>query len=316
MCIAINVKPLYQLIGLHNAACLCASSHCLMLGYTTYMMLCVPLLHAAQCNRDASPVVPSQRAKSISDEDSYKRGTITQQQQVQQQLERLTAAVLQRVAQRLQQHSEAATTLRLGVRQRAADRKTRQCRLPLQLLLLATGTAEQQRAAVAGVQTLLWGLFDKLSMRAPYDISLISVGFADFQHAVVRQQSSSASASSSDGTAGGGFATSTQSAMSKFLCKSPAPDSTTAGSNGSSGTSIAATATDIGATASAAKTQRNTTAAATATTAEAAAASQERWDERMTIVTIAATCVRHCRDCGARVAVDDLQAHAQWHNGA
>jgi impB/mucB/samB family C-terminal domain len=104
-------------------------------------------------------VVPSQRAKSISDEHPYKRGTITQQQQVQQQLERLTAAVLQRVAQRLQQHSEAAITLRLGVRQRAAEsRKTRQCRLPLQLLLLATSTAEQQRTAVAGVQTLLWGL--------------------------------------------------------------------------------------------------------------------------------------------------------------
>jgi impB/mucB/samB family C-terminal domain len=266
-------------------------------------------------------VVPSQRAKSISDEDSYKRGTITQQQQVQQQLQRLTAAVLQRVAQRLQQHSEAATTLRLGVRQRAADRKTRQCRLPLQLLLLATGTAEQQRAAVAGVQTLLWGLFDKLSLRAPYDISLISVGFADFQHAAVRQQSSSASTSSTtsssgDGAAaGGGFATSTQSAMSKFLCKSPAADSSTVANSTGNSSGSGTTSAGVGAAASAVKTQSSTTSVAAATTAGAAAASQERWDERMTIVTIAANSVRNCRDCGARVAVDDLQAHAQWHDG-
>jgi impB/mucB/samB family C-terminal domain len=279
---------------------------------------CFSMLRTTHCNRDASPVVPSQRAKSISDEDSYKRGTITQQQQVQQQLERLTPAVLQRAAQRLQQHSEAATTLRLGVRHRAAEsRKTRQCRLPLQLLLLTTGTAEQQRAAMAGVQTLLWGLFDKLSLRAPYDISLISVGFADFQHAAVRQQSSNASANSSsgDGAAAGGFSTSTQSAMSKFLCKSPAPDNTVTNNTGNSCGS-GTTSTAVGAAAGAAKTQSSTTATTAAATAEAAAASQERWDERMAIVTIAANCVRNCRDCGARVAVDDLQAHAQWHAGA
>ena len=258
--------------------------------------------------------MPSQRAKSISDEDSYKRGTITQLQQVQQQLERLTSAVLLRAAQRLQQHSEAATTLRLGVRHRAADsRKTRQCRLPLQLLLQATGSAEQQQAAVAGVQTLLWALFDKLSLRVPYDISLISVGFADFQHAAVRQQSSSSTnGSSSSSSSGTNSSTSTQSAMSKFLCKSPAADSTTGNSTGSS--CAAATANTNGATARAAETRSTADTSATAgTTDTVAAASQERWDERMTIVTIAANCVRHCRDCGARVAVDDLQAHAQWH---
>lgn len=221
--------------------------------------------------------------------------------------------MLLRAAQRLQQHSEAATTLRLGVRHRAADsRKTRQCRLPLQLLLQATGSAEQQQAAVAGVQTLLWALFDKLSMRVPYDISLISVGFADFQHAAVRQQSSSSIGGSSSGS--GSYNISTQSAMSKFLCKSPAADSTTGNSTGSS--CAAATANTNGATARAAETRSTADTSATAgTTDTVAAASQERWDERMTIVTIAANCVRHCRDCGARVAVEDLQAHAQWHVG-
>jgi hypothetical protein len=160
------------------------------------------------------------------------------------------------------------------------------------------------------------GVFDKLSLRAPYDISLISVDFADFQHAAVRQQSSSASASISDGTAGGGFNTSTQSAMSKFLCKSPPADSTAA-NTGSSRGSATASATAVGNLASAAKAQDGTTATAASTaTAEAAAASQERWDERMTIVTIAANCVRRCRDCGARVAVDDLQDHSLWHDGA
>ena len=220
--------------------------------------------------------------------------------------------MLLRAAQRLQQHSEAATTLRLGVRHRAADsRKTRQCRLPLQLLLQATGSAEQQQAAVAGVQTLLWALFDKLSMRVPYDISLISVGFADFQHAAVRQQSSSSIGGSSSGS--GSYNISTQSAMSKFLCKSPAADSTTGNSTGSS--YAVAAATVAGGTASAAKMHSTADTSTAAATATAAAASQERWDERMTIVTIAAICVRHCRDCGARVAVEDLQAHAQWHVG-
>eukprot|EP00611_Tribonema_gayanum_P007376 TRINITY_DN1674_c0_g1_i11.p1 TRINITY_DN1674_c0_g1~~TRINITY_DN1674_c0_g1_i11.p1 ORF type:complete len:470 (+),score=140.09 TRINITY_DN1674_c0_g1_i11:38-1447(+) len=73
---------------------------------------------------DPSPVSASGRPKSISQEDSYRKGLVTSMDHVKRELQKLTPDVLQRVQTRLREHGEAPSALRVGVRTRSAPGMT------------------------------------------------------------------------------------------------------------------------------------------------------------------------------------------------
>ncbi|CAN0426393.1 unnamed protein product, partial [Hapterophycus canaliculatus] len=79
---------------------------------------------------DASPVVPSVRPKTMSDEDSFKRGTVRSRHEVEHHLRRLATPLLLRAGERARAHREAPGILRFGFRRASkgyGSRVSRQC---------------------------------------------------------------------------------------------------------------------------------------------------------------------------------------------
>eukprot|EP00903_Cladosiphon_okamuranus_P018116 g16671.t1 len=103
---------------------------------------------------DDSPVVPSVRPKTMSDEDSFKRGSVRSRQQVEHHARRLATPLLLRVGERVRLHKEAPDTLRFGFRRASKGygvRVTRQCAISSGVA--AAWAAVAEHAAVAESET-------------------------------------------------------------------------------------------------------------------------------------------------------------------
>ncbi|CAM9856738.1 unnamed protein product, partial [Scytosiphon promiscuus] len=104
---------------------------------------------------DASPVVPSVRPKTMSDEDSFKRGTVCSRQQVEHHLRRLATPLLLRAGERARAHKEAPGILRFCFRRASkgyGSRVSRQCPVSSGVAT-AWAAAAEGRTGGTGIET-------------------------------------------------------------------------------------------------------------------------------------------------------------------
>ncbi|CAM9772561.1 unnamed protein product [Ectocarpus sp. 12 AP-2014] len=164
---------------------------------------------------DSTPVLPSVRPKTMSDEDSFKRGTVRSRRQVEQHVRRLTIPLLKRAGERTRLYKEAPETLRFGFRRASKGygaRVSRQCPVSsgvaaaFAVLPPAAGRAGVTGASAAGTRAgqkqqhetaaaeaalseavrLVMALFDKMvhpeeEEKGTLDLTLLSVGLAGFR---------------------------------------------------------------------------------------------------------------------------------------
>ncbi|CAB1104012.1 unnamed protein product [Ectocarpus sp. CCAP 1310/34] len=110
---------------------------------------------------DSTPVLPSVRPKTMSDEDSFKRGTVRSRSQVEHHVRRLAIPLLKRAGERARLHKEAPETLRFGFRRASKGygvRVSRQCpvssgvAVAFAVLPPAAGGARVTGASAAGTR--------------------------------------------------------------------------------------------------------------------------------------------------------------------
>ncbi|CBJ25858.1 conserved unknown protein [Ectocarpus siliculosus] len=201
---------------------------------------------------DSTPVLPSVRPKTMSDEDSFKRGTVRSRRQVEHHVRRLAIPLLKRAGERARLHKEAPETLRFGFRRASKGygvRVSRQCPVssgvaaafavlpPAAAAAVVTGasaagTRQKQQpetaateAALSEAVRLVMALFDKMvhpeeEEKGTLDLTLLSVGLAGFR-----------------GLGGGA-----QSGMARYL-EAPQPSRPTGGSSGPARSSTSQTKT-------------------------------------------------------------------------
>ncbi|CAN0054730.1 unnamed protein product, partial [Ectocarpus sp. 8 AP-2014] len=168
---------------------------------------------------DSTPVLPSVRPKTMSDEDSFKRGTVRSRRQVEYHVRRLAIPLLKRAGERARLNKEAPETLRFGFRRASKGygvRVSRQC--PVSSGVAAAFAVLPPAAAAAGVTgasaagtragdgppqkqqpetaateaalseavRLVMALFDKMvhpeeEEKGTLDLTLLSVGLAGFR---------------------------------------------------------------------------------------------------------------------------------------
>ncbi|CAM9091782.1 unnamed protein product [Ectocarpus sp. 6 AP-2014] len=164
---------------------------------------------------DSTPVLPSVRPKTMSDEDSFKRGTVRSRRQVEHHVRRLAIPLLKRAGERARLHKEAPETLRFGFRRASKGygvRVSRQCLVSSGVAAAfavlppaaaaagvtgasAAGTRAGQKqqpetaateAALSEAVRLVMALFDKMvhpeeEEKGTLDLTLLSVGLAGFR---------------------------------------------------------------------------------------------------------------------------------------
>ncbi|CAM9529991.1 unnamed protein product, partial [Ectocarpus sp. 12 AP-2014] len=162
---------------------------------------------------DSTPVSPSVRPKTMSDEDSFKRGTVRSRRQVEHHVRRLAIPLLKRAGERARLHKEAPETLRFGFRRASKGygaRVSRQCPVSSGVAAAfavlppaagragvtgasAAGTRKQQQhetaaaeAALSEAVRLVMALFDKMvhpeeEEKGTLDLTLLTVGLAGFR---------------------------------------------------------------------------------------------------------------------------------------